>query len=307
MTAKNKLEALKSAFDKKTTNTESDQSWKLFYPFWKMPDDAVAVVRFLPDLDDENNLGFLVENLQHELVVNGKKKKVPCLAMHGEDCPICALSRKYYDEKNEEMGKKYYRKKSYIGQVIVVESPIEHDQSQLVKLIDFGPAVFKQIQSAFQSGDLEEAPFEFKGGYNFRIKKTKSGQYASYTTSSFAPKQTDLDDDIIEQLNLFNLADYRGKKMDVATVEALLVADQTGASFGDDEDAEPEVVTAAAVKSAGSKASPMPEQLRAKIATVVEESVSTEAPAPAAPAGSKASSVLEQLRARAKAQQSSAE
>lgn len=301
MTAKNKLEALKSAFDKKTSNTESDQSWKLFYPFWKMPDDAVAVVRFLPDLDDENNLGFLVENLQHELVVNGKKKKVPCLAMHGEDCPICALSRKYYDEKNEEMGKKYYRKKSYIGQVIVVESPIEHDQAQLVKLIDFGPAVFKQIQSAFQSGDLEEAPFEFKGGYNFRIKKTKSGQYASYTTSSFAPKQTDLDDDIIEQLNLFNLADYRGKKMDVATVEALLVADQTGASFGDDEDAEPEAVAVAPVKSAA------PVAAKKAVAAVVEESVSVEAVAPAAPASSKASSVLEQLRARAKAQQSSAE
>lgn len=301
MTAKNKLEALKSAFDKKTTNTESDQSWKLFYPFWKMPDDAQAVVRFLPDLDDENNLGFLVENLQHELVVNGKKKKVPCLAMHGEDCPICALSRKYYDEKNEEMGKKYYRKKSYIGQVIVVESPIEHDQAQLVKLIDFGPAVFKQIQSAFQSGDLEEAPFEFKGGYNFRIKKTKSGQYASYTTSSFAPKQTDLDDDIIEQLNLFNLADYRGKKMDVATVEALLVADQTGASFGDDEDAEPEAVAVAPVKSAA------PVAAKKVAAAVVEESVSVEAAAPTAPASSKASSVLEQLRARAKAQQSSAE
>lgn len=300
MTAKNKLEALKSAFDKKTSNTESDQSWKLFYPFWKMPDDAVAVVRFLPDLDDENNLGFLVENLQHELVVNGKKKKVPCLAMHGEDCPICALSRKYYDEKNEEMGKKYYRKKSYIGQVIVVESPIEHDQAQLVKLIDFGPAVFKQIQSAFQSGDLEEAPFEFKGGYNFRIKKTKSGQYASYTTSSFAPKQTDLDDDIIEQLNLFNLADYRGKKMDVATVEALLVADQTGASFGDDEDAEPEVVVAPSVKSVAPAA-------KKAVAAVVEESVSVEVAAPAAPTSSKASSVLEQLRARAKAQQSSAE
>lgn len=292
MSAKNKLEALKSAFDKKTTGTGGDQSWKLFYPFWKMPDDSVAVVRFLPDVDEDNNLGFLVENLQHELVVNGQKKKVPCLAMHGEHCPICELSRKYYDEKNEDMGKKYYRKKSYVGQVIVVESPIEHDQSQLVKLIEFGPAVFKQIQAAFQSGDLEEAPFELKGGYNFRIKKTKSGQYASYTTSSFAPKQSDLEDEIIEQLNLFNLADYRGKKMDIATVEALLIADQTGAAFaegqeGGEDDAP---APAPAAKPAAAKAAPAP----------AEE----EAPAPAAapaPTASKANSVLEQLRARAKA------
>ena len=296
MSAKNKLEALKSAFDKKSTNSGGDQSWKLKYPFWKMPDDATAVVRFLPDIDEDNNLGFLVENLVHELIVNGQRKTVPCLSMHGEDCPICNLSRKYYDEKNEEMGKKYYRKKSYIGQIIVIESPIEHDQSQLVKLIEFGPAVFKQIQAAFQSGDLEEAPFELKGGYNFRIKKTKNGQYASYTTSSFAPKQSDLEDEIIEQLNLYNLAEYRGKKMDLATVEALLVADQTGQSFheegGDDHDDAPApVVSKPAVVE--TKAAPKAEAPKEEVA----------APAPA----SKANSVLEQLRARAKAQKAEAE
>jgi len=292
MSAKNKLEALKAAFDKKNTGGGGDQSWKLFYPFWKMPDDATAVVRFLPDLDSDTDLGFLVENLQHELVVNGQKKKVPCLTMHGEKCPICELSRKYYDEKNEDMGKKYYRKKSYIGQVIVIESPIEHDQSQLVKLIEFGPAVFKQIQAAFQSGDLEDAPYEFKGGYNFRIKKTKSGQYASYTTSSFAPKQTDLDDEIIESLNLYNLADYRGKKPDLATVEALLVADQTGQAFEDGEEAAAPASTPAATSK------PAPARVETKAAAPAEEE--TAAPA-ASEGGSKSSSILEQLRARAAA------
>ena len=290
--AKSKLDALKSAFDKKATNTGGgDQSWKLKYPFWKMPDDSTAVVRFLPDLDDENNLGFLVENLQHELIVNGQKKTVPCLSMHGEDCPICQLSRKYYDEKNDEMGKKYYRKKSYLGQVIVIESPIEHDQSQLVKLIEFGPAVFKQIQAAFQSGDLEVPPYELKGGYNFRIKKTKNGQYASYTTSSFAPKQSDLEDEILEAINLYNLADYRGAKMDRATVEALLTADQTGAAFkeGHDEDEAP------APKPAAAK--PVAPKPAATPAPAAEEAPAAEA----APAPAKTGSVLEQLKARAKA------
>jgi hypothetical protein len=294
MTRRN-LDALKSAFSQKTGGGGGDQSWKLFYPFWKMPDDSIAVVRFLPDLDEENNLGFLVENLQHELVVNGEKKKVPCLAMHGESCPVCELSRKYYDEKNETLGKKYYRKKSYIGQIIVVESPIDHDQNQLVKLIEFGPAVFKQIQAAFQSGDLEEAPFELKGGYNFRIKKTKSGQYASYTTSSFAPKQTDLEDDVIEALELFDLKQYRTKHIDRATVEAMLIADQTGQAYGDggeSEDAEEAPAPVATPKAAAVAPKPVARQ--------------EEAPAPTpAPAATSKQSVLEQLRARAKAQQSS--
>ncbi len=286
MSAKNKLEALRSAFEKKVSDEPSDQSWKLFYPFWKMPDGATAIVRFLPDLDEDNSLQFLVENLQHELVINGQRKKVPCLSMHGEDCPICALSRKYYDEDNKELGKKYYRKKSYVGQVIVIESPFEHDQNQLVKLVEFGPQVFKQIEAAFQSGDLEEVPYSFKGGYNFRFRKTKTGSGEnSYTTSNFAPKQTDLDDELIEQLKLFNLADYRGQKVDVATMEAMIIADQTGSAFG----------------SAPKASKPDVQEEKQSAPVVKSEEPAVKAEKPAASTGTM--SVLEQLRARSKAQQ----
>lgn len=294
--ARSKLEALKGAFDKKTSSTGSgDQTWKLFYPFWKMPDDSVAVVRFLPDLDEDNSLGFLVENLQHELVINGQRKKVPCLEMHGEECPICALSRKHYDEKNEELGKKYYRKKSYVGQVMVIESPFDHDQTQLVKLIEFGPQVFKQIQAAFQSGDLESAPFELKGGYNFRFRKTKTGQgQNSYTTSNFAPKQTDLDDEIISQLSLFNLIDYRGEKIDRATVEAMLIADQTGSSLPSTPAPAPRPAAAPAATPAATPAAETPAP-----APTAETPAATPSEGGASSDGM---SVLERLRAKAKQQ-----
>ena len=296
MVTKRSLDSLKSAFGQKASGG-GDQTWKLFYQFWKMPDDSVAVIRFLPDLDEDNSLGFLVENLTHQLIINGEKKTVPCLSMYGEDCPICQLSRKYYDEENEAMGKKYYKKKGYIGQVIVIDSPIEHDQNQLVKLIEFGPKIFKQIQAAFQSGDLEEAPFELKGGYNFRIKKTKSGQYADYGTSSFAPKQSDLDDEIIEALTLYDLKEYRAKYMDRATVEAMLIADQTGQAFKDE--------------GASEEATPEPAAAPAPVVKAVKPAapaVKEEAPAPSAVStGSKTQSVLEQLRARAKAAKPAAE
>ena len=276
-----KLDALRASFEKKaSSNSNGDQTWKLFYPFWKIEDDATATVRFLPDLDPDNPLQFLVENLQHELVVNGEKKKVPCLTMWGERCPICELSKKYYDEENDELGKKYYKKKSYIGQCIVIESPIEHDQSQLVKLVEFGPQIFKQIQAAFKSGDLEEAPQELKGGYNFRFRKTKTGSgQNSYTTSNFSPKQSDIDDELIAKLNLMNLADFRGKKPEVATVEALLLAERTGGSFR-----EP---------AAAPAPTPTPAPTRAEEVT----------PAPAAPTPTPATgsgkSVLDMLREKA--------
>jgi len=293
--AKRSLAELTEQFKQKTTEGSGNATWKLFFNFWKADMDTVSVVRFLPDADEENPMGFLVENLAHELVINGKREKVPCLKMYGEDCPICALSQNYYDEKspdhNEQLGKKYYRKKSYIGQVLVMETPIEHDAEQLVKLIEFGPAVFKQIQAAFQSGDLEEAPFELKGGYNFRIKKTKSGEYASYTTSSFAPKQTDVGDDVIEKLELFDLKEYRTARVTRDVLEAMLVADQTGSTYGDgakkDEAPKPAGLT-------------LNKKASAPKADAAPADEGTESPTPTATGGGKPS-IVETLRARAAA------
>lgn len=299
--AKKSLADLASAFASKTSGGGGDQTWKLFFNFWKAPVDSVSTVRFLPDQDDENPMGFLVENLAHELTINGKREKVPCLKMYNEDCPICALSQKYYDEKspehNEQLGKKYYRKKSYIGQVLVIDTPIEHDQEQLVKLIEFGPKIFKQIQASFSSGDLEEAPFELKGGYNFRIKKSKSGEYADYGTSSFSPKQSDVADDIIETMSLYDLKSYRTAKVSRDVLEAMLLADQTGGSYsagGSDDDAPARPAAAATPK-------PTPKP------AVEQDGDDTPEPAAEAPAGGKKLSVVEQLRARAAAQKNGEE
>lgn len=283
---KRSLADLASAFaSKNNSDSSGNQTWKLFFNFWKMDVDSVSTVRFLPDADEENPMGFLVENLAHELVINGKREKVACLKMYGEECPCCALSQKYYDEKspdhNEKLGKKYYRKKSYVSQVLVIDTTIDHDQEQLVKLMEFGPKIFKQIQSSFSSGDLEEAPYELKGGYNFRIKKTKSGEYADYGTSSFSPKQTDVADDIIESMSLYNLADYRSPRITRDVMEAMLLADQTGGTFTADKAADAET----------------PKET-AKPAAKAEQADSAPA-ADAAPAGEKKLSVVEQLRARA--------
>jgi hypothetical protein len=291
----NKLEALKAAFAAKaSSSTSSDDSWKKFYPFWKMNEDQTAIVRFLPDLDEDNPLGFLVENHVHELNINGQRTTVACGKMYGESCPICDLSRKYYDEKNEELGKKYYRKLSYIGQVLVIESPIEHDAEQLVKLIDFGPKIFKLIQAAFQSGDLEVEPYSLVGGYNFRIKKTKSGQYADYGTSSFAPKQTNVDDDIVNRLELYDLKEQRRKHIPRAELEALLHADITGASVAPTTATTqvPATPSVAEVATSTPVATPV-----APTETVVaaQATVATEA------APTSGSSALAALRARAKA------
>jgi hypothetical protein len=245
-TAKERLAALTKAFDAKTKNEgNTNASWKRFYQFWKMNDDTVATIRFLPDINEDNPLRFLVENLTHELVINGKKKRVPCLSMYGEPCPICAHSSKLYDEKNETLGKKYYKKRSYLGQILVIESPFEEEvkegeEQHLVRFIDFGPKIFKCIQAGFKSGDLEAEPFEYHEGYNFRIKKEKAGKWSDYGTSNFSPKQTPISDDVILEIKkeLVDLSTLREKYVPAATLEAMLLSDITGQALEEKDEGD---------------------------------------------------------------------
>jgi hypothetical protein len=299
--AKRSLADLAAAFTSKASEGGSgNATWKLFFPFWKMPVDTVSTVRFLPDADEENPLGFITENLTHELNINGKREKVACLKMHGEQCPICDLSAKFYDKNSsdfsEEMGKMFYRKKSYIGQVLVLETPVEHDAAQIVKLIEFGPQIFKQIQAAFQSGDLEAAPYDLKGGYNFRFRKsvTGSGQN-SYTTSNFAPKQTDVADALLEEITLYSLGEYRTQKIERTAIDAMLIAAQTGASYSPAGASETPMQAALATPTP--KASPAPaaaaQAAPAEVADVPAEGVKL--------------SVVEQLRQRAAASKAAAQ
>jgi hypothetical protein len=256
-----------------------------------------AVVRFLPDKDQDNQTKFLSENLTHELMINGKKKIVPCLHMYGESCPICELSQKFYAQNDEIMGKKYYKKRSYIGQVLVLDSPFdyldpEEENPSMVRLIDFGPAVFKCVQTAYKSGDLDEEPFMMKGGYDFRIRKTKDGKWAGYSTSSFSPKQTDIDDDVIELImpELKVLSEFREKYVSRAALEALLIADQTGSDYengnGSDNEGAGET-TSTPSKQVGDESTTRNAEVQTE-----SSSVST-----------KGLSVLEQLKARAAAKQ----
>ncbi len=300
MATKRSLADLAAAFTSKTNDGGGNATWKLFFNFWKAPVDSVSTVRFLPDADDENPMGFLVENLTHELNINGKREKVACLKMYGEACPICELSSRFYDKNsadhNEELGKTFYRKKSYIGQVLVLETPVEHDAEQLVKLIEFGPQVFKQIRAAFQSGDMDEAPYELKGGYNFRFRKTVTGSgQNSYTTSNFAPKQTDVADDLIESITLYNLGDYRTPKTDRAALEAMLVAAQSGGTYEEAKPAASANGLTLAKKSAAAPAAP------------ADDAEEPSAPAASAPAAGAKLSVVEQLRARAAAAKAAAQ
>jgi hypothetical protein len=222
-----------------STNSGSNQN--NYYAYFKMPEDAQARVRFLPDANEENSLGFLVEKLSHSLKINGEKKTVACLSQYGEECPICKVAKDYYDVDDKVNGKLYYKTRNYVAQVLVLEDPIidpKHENAVgKVKLLQLGYSLFKIIKDAFESGELDEAPYAFEGGTDFLIKKTKQGEFASYTLSKFARKSTDLSEDQITNVeaNIVDLSTLLPKKPDLKLVNSLLESALTGKRISDDD------------------------------------------------------------------------
>lgn len=245
----NKLDELKAAFAKPETTNQNSTNYGEQYPFWQMKDGEQAVIRFLPDLDEENPLAFLVEKLMHKLVINGQRRSVPCLKMYGEaECPICTMSSDFYNEAKDAkdagdkaleaekraLGKKYWRNKQHIARAVIVKDPLpvsegEESHEGQVRTITLSFQIYEAINQAFQSGELDEVPFAFEGGCDFIIKKkvTKDGndEWASYVYSTFARRSTDLDPESVE---LKELSEFLPEKVEYDKLTELLEADITG-------------------------------------------------------------------------------
>ena len=234
------LDQLQAAF-KKADNDGSNLPSN-YYPFWRMNDGDSATVRFLPDANQDNPFGFMVEKLMHTLEINGENKSVPCLKMYDEDCPICKVSSEYYKKEDKANGKKYWRKKQYITQALVIEDPLPPDDTTnethvgKVRFLTLGYQIYNVIKEAFESGELDEVPFAFKGGCDFIIKKSKQGDYSTYAVGSrFARKSSDLTDEqlaVVED-SLGDLSDLLPKNPGIDKVQGMLEAALTGSSFDD--------------------------------------------------------------------------
>ena len=235
--AKLTLEALKSQF-KKSENT-NDGGQNNYYPFWDMEIGEQAVVRFLPDKNEDNPLGFMVEKLMHTLVINGEKKSVPCLKMYGEDCPICKVSAAFYKKDDKDNGKKYWRKKQYLAQGLIIEDPLNPNKETgekhqgKVRHLALGNKLYDSIKDAFESGDLDDLPYLYEGGTNFVIKKRQQGEYADYSRSSFVKHSSDLDDETVSHVTaaLIDLSTLLPKNPGFDKVEAMLNAAMSGVEY----------------------------------------------------------------------------
>lgn len=230
------LDQLRNAFKKDAPKEGGGQN--NYFPFHKMQTGESATIRFLPDADKSNPMGFLVEKRSHKLKINGQDRTIPCLTTYGDECPICKVSAAYYKANDKINGKKYWRKQQYVAQALIIDSPIPPEAGQpadigQVKLMTINPQLYKVIKEAFESGDLENIPFDYEQGTNFIIKKDQQGEYASYIMSKFAKRESQLDDETIEFVNsaLKELSTVLPRKPERAEIEAMLEAEMTGSEY----------------------------------------------------------------------------
>jgi hypothetical protein len=214
---------LQAADAKGGQSTGGDNS---IYPHWNMEEGHSAVIRFLPDGNTKNTF-FWQERAMIRLPFAGIKgeadsKQVmvqaPCVEMWGDACPILTEVRTWFKDKSlEDMGRKYWKKRSYIFQGFVRENPISDDKSpeNPIRRFIIGPQIFTIIKSALMDPELEELPTDLMRGLDFRIAKTSKGGYADYSTSKWARKESALTADeqaAVESPGLFDLSTFLPKR-----------------------------------------------------------------------------------------------
>jgi hypothetical protein len=144
--------------------------------------------------------------------------QVPCVEMWGEACPILAEVRTWFkDQSLEEMGRKYWKKRSYLFQGFVRENPITDDKTpeNPIRRFIISPQIFNLIKSALLDPELENLPTDYQGGLDFTVTKTSKGGYADYSTSKWSRKESALTAEeaaAIETHGLYNLKDFLPKK-----------------------------------------------------------------------------------------------
>lgn len=216
----NQLDAIRQkikALDEKKQGKNQKGGDKLTYTFWNMKDGETAQIRFLPD-GNEDNTFFWVEKQTIRLTFPGVKGgdshkevtvTVPCMDMYGEQCPIIAETRPWWnDEDLKEMAQKYYKKREFIFQGLVRVNPLTDDEPENpIRKFVFTSPIFNLIKASLMDPDMANIPTDPINGTDFRLVKGTKGKWADYSTSAWARRESSLTQDELDAVQKYGLKD----------------------------------------------------------------------------------------------------
>jgi hypothetical protein len=325
---------LQAQEDKKGGNSSGSFGDGSVFAHWNINEGDSCRIRFLPDADPTNNF-FWVERAMIKLPFAGIKGdpnskpvivQVPCIEMWPDMgmCPILSEVRPWFKDKSlEEMGRKYWKKKSYLFQGFVRENPIKEEKvpENPIRRLIISPQIFNLVKAALMDPELENLPTDYANGLDFTVLKTSKGGYADYSTSKWSRKESALTADeaeAIEKHGLFNLQEFLPKKPtkeELVIMKEMFEASVDGQAYDGDKwgkyfkpagfqgaDAESSMpATAAAAKAAAPVVASEPvEEDDAPAASAPVVAPKAEAAATPAAAGSRAEDILAMIRNRQK-------
>ena len=229
------IRAKLQAQETKSSSSSQGGGDNAIFTHWNIPEGSSATLRFLPDADPDNTF-FWKERQMIRLSFPGVKGgdenkpvtiQVPCVEMWGDTCPVHAEIRPWFkDPTMEDMGRKYWKKRSYIFQGFVTQSDLQEDSvpENPIRRFVISPQIYKIISSALMDPEFQEIPTDYEAGTDFVIKKSTKGQYADYSTSNWARRERSLDQterDAIATHDLHNLNDFLPKKPDAEHLNAI--------------------------------------------------------------------------------------
>lgn len=312
------------------TNSGSSTRDNSIFPHWSIAEGATATLRYLPDADP-NNTFFWVEKSMIKLPFAGIKGdanskpvivQVPCMEMYGESCPVLTEVRPWFKDKNlEEMGRKYWKKKSYLFQGFVPDAGGYKEENtppeNPIRRFVASAQIFNIVKAALLDPDMEELPTDYLRGVDFKVVKTTKGGYADYSTSQWARRERALSADeqaAIAKYGLHDLKTFLPKKPGPAELQAIkemFEASVDGEPYDGDRWAQYFKPYGYKGSDTGSTASPAPNALpqAARTSTpapeaweddVAEAESATPAPAPVTTSGasSRAADIMAAIRAR---------
>jgi hypothetical protein len=231
-----------------SAQTQISSGDNAIFPHWNIAEGTTTTVRFLPD-GDSNNTFFWLERAMIKLPFAGVKGEtsskpvtvqVPCMEMWGETCPILTEVRPWFKDKSlEEMGRKYWKKKSYLFQGFVVDTKLSEDKlpENPIRRFIIGSQIFNIVKNALMDSEIEELPTDYVRGLDFKITKTSKGGYADYSTSTWARRERALSADekaAIDQYGLYKLSDFLPKKpteVELKVIKEMFEASVDGEAF----------------------------------------------------------------------------
>jgi hypothetical protein len=298
------------------------------FAHWNIAEGQTATVRFLPDADP-NNTFFWIERNMIKLPFAGVKGdvnskpvtvQVPCMEMYGEACPILAEVRPWFKDKSlEEMGRKYWKKKSYLFQGFVVDSKMQEDKvpENPIRRFIMSSQIFNIVKNALMDSEIEELPTDYVRGLDFKIAKTSKGGYADYTTSNWSRREralSEAENEAIAKHGLFDLKTFLPKKptvVELKVIKEMFEASVDGEAFDMDRwgqyfkpdgmkgnNAQSSNSTPVATTPAAPKVSTPADEDDNDDTTTTTPAATVEQSAPASEAGSRASDIIAMIRKR---------